>query len=61
MNDVAKMTEVKTLRIEAANCRTLAARISDEQGRRKLEAMAADYEDQAAALEAQDLARLSAT
>jgi len=55
------MTEVKTLRIEAANCRTLAARISDEQGRRKLEAMAADYEDQAAALEAQDLARLSAT
>ena len=46
-----KISEPKTLRTEAANCRTLAARIGDEQGRRKLESMAADYENQATALE----------
>jgi hypothetical protein len=56
-----KISEPKTLRTEAANCRTLAARISDEQGRRKLEAMATDYENQATALETAELLDLSVT
>ncbi|MDB5362180.1 MAG: hypothetical protein JWO51_3477 [Rhodospirillales bacterium] len=47
-----KASEERALRIDAANCRALAATISDSQGRRKLEAIAADYESQAAALEA---------
>jgi hypothetical protein len=50
---VTKTSEAKTLWIDAANCRTLAERIGNAQGRRKLEAMEADYDLQAATLEAE--------
>jgi len=48
---MTKMTEAKSLRIEAANSRKLAKTIKDEQGRRKLVSLAEGYEIQAAALE----------
>jgi hypothetical protein len=48
---MAKMTEAKSLKIEAANCRRLAETIKDEQGRRKLESLADSYDAEAAALE----------
>lgn len=54
-----KASEERTLRIDAANCRALAATISDAQARRKLEAIAADYESQASALEALEVPRLA--
>lgn len=48
---MAKTSEAKSLRIEAANCRKLADTIKDDQGRRKLLSIAEGYDAQAALLD----------
>ena len=55
-----RATEAQSRRVDAANSRTLAARISDEQGRQKLERIAVEFDRQADELEAEEIARRAA-